>query len=394
MSGKRLNLRFLSSLLAASLLFAACSREESEFPDLEIETDASSVESTDETSPEDDTDSIKELTVALPLSEDTVNRLMKLYYAKCNGLFPDAKTGADISIEYLDAINTSWVVDTVTTTWEGASVEYIEDLAEDDISPDIFLCSDMLAAYGAGLTVPFDSYLYDSSDIYLSDIYYGALECMITDGQYLGLPFYSTVFELCGSSEFVPESGTPAFNITGEQFVDYLGDISEQYSVTPFYDAVSLRIFYGNNSLVDTLIEDGLSADEDEFGADPRMSRSCGMWLISSGEYSMWSSYYSDYIYFTMLPDVQVQAEVYPVCLSSSSQNPEFAAGFASFLCFDSDCRMLMYRLEPQRGFFPVIASSGVWDELTADSEFGSQAVLYEQFMSSAEYAAAGTIYG
>ena len=113
------------------------------------------------------------------------------------------------------------------------------------------------------------------------------------------------------------------------------------------------------------------------------------MWLMNSGEFDTWNYYYPDGLYFTMLPTDRVNAVVYPVCISSSCDDPEFAASFAAFICFDKDAQMLLRRLETLRGYFPSVTSRSVWDEISSDPLFGAQAMLYEQYMDFADYSVA-----
>ncbi len=81
---------------------------------------------------------------------------------------------------------------------------------------------------------------------------------------------------------------------------------------------------------------------------------------------------------------------VYPLCLSADSDDAEFAADFAAFICYDRDAQMLLRRLESLRGFFPPVSARGVWDEMSADEVFGAQSMLYEQYMPNAVFTVAG----
>ena len=116
---KRLLSIFIAVITAFSCInLTGCDVEEDEFPVLYFPEGATQTQITS-VEPDSTSDNFHELTVALPLSEETVNLLMKLYYAKNNDLFPVEMTGADISIEYLSAINTPWGVNTITTTSTG-----------------------------------------------------------------------------------------------------------------------------------------------------------------------------------------------------------------------------------------------------------------------------------
>lgn len=376
---------------SVSLLFTSgCNAEEENF----IELNFPEVSSSESSDPSETiyTGNLHELTVALPLSDETVDLLMKLYYAKENGLFTDDLSGADISIEYLEAINTPWIVNTVTTTDTGASFDNLQSLSDDGLMPDIFLTNDIASVTEADMALSFDPYLSESESISSVSVYIGALESLRVNNEHYGIPFYTSVYMLAGDIDYVPESGVPAFNLNEEELLEYIGDIEgyssdENSSVTRFYDADSLRGLV-SDSFINSLENSYLSSTMDDYGADPRISRTCGMWLMSSNEFDTWNTYYPDSLYFVMLPGERVDAVVYPVCVSSSCEDVDFAMGFASFICFDKDAQMLIHRLEELRGFFPPISANGVWDQISSDERFGAQAMLYEQFMDNAVYTA------
>lgn len=390
--------RIISSALSVIMLYACffmsgCAVEENVFPQLNFTDESMDIADPTDTEDELNTSDLHEIMVALPLSDRTVNLLMKLYYAKNNGLFTTDMTGSDISIEYLDAISTNWIVNTVTSVGTGETYDALQDLHEDDIYPDLFVASDINDMIEHGSVIPIDPYLSGDYSIMSTSIYTGALEALRTGSDHYGIPFYSTVYLLTGSTEYLPESGVPAYNLTSDELEDYIRDIpgispDGTAYITRFYNASELSPFMGEE-FSSGLINEGLSSNTDNFGADPRVSRLCGMWLMNSGEFDTWNFYYPDGLYFTMLPSENVNAVVYPLCLSSDSADPEFAAGFASFLCFDKDAQMLIRRLESLSGYFPPVSYGGVWDEVITDEQFGSTAMLYEQYMDQAVYTAA-----
>ncbi len=391
---KRLTSLFITLMfLSSCICLTGCKNEENVFPELHFADESVMVNDPGPGDIQSVNSDLHEITVALPLSDRTVNLLMKLYYAKNHDLFPSDMSGADISIEYLDAINTPWVVNTITTTGTGETSDIIESLSQDGIVPDVFLASDLGDMVSNGLAAPLDGYLASDMNISASTVYLGALDALRSGEEHYGIPFYSTVYMLAGSSEYVPESGVPAYNISSDDLLDYLQDIpgtssDGSLSVTRFYDAGSLAPFMGAD-YADSIDSYGLSSVTDSYGADPRVSRSCGMWLMNSSEFDTWSYYYPDGLYFVMLPSENVNAVVYPLCLSPDSSDPTFASGFASFICFDKDAQMLMRRLESLRGYFPPVVNRGVWDVMSSDSEFGTQVMLYEQYMNNAVYTAA-----
>ena len=383
----------LSFVISTILGTTGCNVEEDVFPDIVFSSESNETSLSSDYSGQID-NGFHELTVALPVNEETVNLLLKLYYAKNNDLFPSEMNGGDISIEYLNAINTPWVVNTVFTTNNGESTETLQALEDEGILPDIFLAYDMNSLISDGIIQPFDQYLSSDESLLSSGIYLNELEALRYGDSHYGIPFYSSVYLLAGSREYLPDDGVPSYSMSADELHEYIRSIPGINSdgsvyITRFYDADSLTPFLGEDySLM--IANEGLSAVTDSFGADPRVSRTCGMWLMNSAETDTWNTYYPDGLYFTMLPSENVNAVVYPLCLSADSDDAEFAADFAAFICYDRDAQMLLRRLESLRGFFPPVSARGVWDEMSADEVFGAQSMLYEQYMTNAVFTVAG----
>lgn len=368
--------KIVSFILTILILFSfvGCFKEESEFPVVTFPEDSTSSSDTNIDSDVFYNDDFHEITVALPLSEDTVNYLLKLYYAKTNNMFPENQNGFDISLEYLNAISTPWVVHTITTTGQGEAFDAIYSMSQDSSVPDLFLTSDMIRLNNEGLIVPLNTYLANCSFI-TSSMYLGALEAMLIGNEYLGLPFYSTVMMIAGNKDYTPDEGIPPFSMTSEELRDYVNSIPTDGGVVPVYNPNEFNSYLGEEFFANEYVE-----------GDARITRNCGIWLMDSGEFDTWSSYYPNGLYFTMLPTQRVHATTYPLSVSSTSSEIEFSVQFASFLCFDKDAQMLIHRLEDERGYFPSISNPTVWEILSSDSEFGSQAMLYEQFLDEAIY--------
>ncbi len=393
MSRKPFVFLVIFAVISLCLSLAGCSVDEESFPELEFTYDTSETGISETSLTEDNYNDLHEISVALPLSDETVTLLMHLYYAKCNGMIGEEMNGSDISIEYLEAINTPWIVHSITTANTGASVQNLQDLSEDGAMPDIFLASDINDVTGEHLNIPLDSYLSNYSALNSSSVYLGALEALRDGNEHYGIPFYSTVYMLAGNRDFLPESGVPAFTLSPEELLDHISSIDsysydDGVSITRFYDADTLEGLV-DESFIEALEDDQLSEQYDSYGADPRVSRTCGMWLMNSGEFDTWNSYYPDALYFVMLPTANVNAVVYPLCISSTCDDADFATDFASFICFDKDAQMLIHRVEELRGFFPSIPNQGVWVQMSDDPLFGSQTMLYEQYMNTADYVVA-----
>jgi len=391
---KRLTVIIVLSFVISTILgTTGCNVEEDVFPDIVFSSESNETSLSSDYSGQID-NGFHELTVALPVNEETVNLLLKLYYAKNNDLFPSEMNGGDISIEYLNAINTPWVVNTVFTTNNGESTETLQALEDEGILPDIFLAYDMNSLISDGIVQPFDQYLSSDESLLSSGIYLNELEALRYGDSHYGIPFYSSVYLLAGSREYLPDDGVPSYSMSADELYEYIRSIPGINSdgsvyITRFYDADSLTPFLGEDySLM--IANEGLSSVTDSFGADPRVSRTCGMWLMNSAETDTWNTYYPDGLYFTMLPSENVNAVVYPLCLSADSDDAEFAADFAAFICYDRDAQMLLRRLESLRGFFPPVSARGVWDEMSADEVFGAQSMLYEQYMPNAVFTVAG----
>jgi len=384
--------RFTSMILILTVfisgIFSGCNVEEESFPDLDLRFDVSESETAEQEDIITDHSDFHELTVALPVSDETAGLLMKLFYAKNNDLFPSDMTGADISIEYLNAINTPWVINSIYTASTGETEDTLNELTGSGIFPDVFLTGDMNELIDSDMVISLDNYL-SGDQISSYSVYMNELEALEHSGSHYGLPFYSTVYILAGNRDFVPESGIPSYVMSPEELIDYIEQIPSYAEdgtyITVFYDALSLSPFLGED-FSSALINEGLSSVSDNYGADPRVSRTCGMWLMESYEFDTWNYYYPEGLYFTMLPTERVQSVVYPICVSSTCSDPEFAASFASFVCFDPDAQMLLRRLEPLRGFMPPVSTGGVWDEMASDEYFGTQSMLYEQYMANAVY--------
>ena len=112
----------------------------------------------------------------------------------------------------------------------------------------------------------FDPYLSNDYSLSSSSIYLGAVEALRHGQDHYGLPFYSSVYMLAGSSEFLPEDGVPSYNLSGEELIEYIRSIpginaDGSVYITRFYDAGSLTPFMGEE-YSSSLINEGLSSTE------------------------------------------------------------------------------------------------------------------------------------
>ena len=408
----------LLALSMSSMTLSSCNKGDGEFPTLEYPENETTT--TVETTASEEPVELTEISIASPYSATTIDLLARLYYAKCNDLIPDDQSGADISIDFLQNIDMPWIVDARLTSSDGAGIQGLMQWDEEDTMPDLVLVEDISSAVETGLIVPYDEYLSTNDLVNGNSMYPETLLYSVQDGQTYGLPFYETVMLLVGNREYIPDSGILPFRSDIDEFEDYLQDIDDQYGdgdivvlaggyeLLPYLsssfngDNRTSYMFLDEPELTSNLdssvdyIEDlydmGLTRDTDPSGADPRIARTACIWVTSSGNIDLWNEYYPDSLYYSMIPSASGEstgipyATVYSLCLTESCADKAFASDFAAFMCFDVDAQMLLYRLEPQRGYLPCLNSSGLWDIVCDDTVFGTEAMLFEQMMSRAVY--------
>ena len=411
----------LSVLLAASMsvsLFSSCKKGDTDFPVLEYPENSTSSVSESQTT--DETNELTEISIASPYSEQTIDLLVRLYYAKINGLMPDDVTGADIDTDLLMSFDIPWVVFPKYTSSAGATVSSLTLWDEAGEMPDLVLVEDVKGAIDGGFVVPYDEYLSGNDIINGNSVYPEALLDSVYDGNYYGLPFYQTVMLLVGNTEYIPDSGILPFRSDINEFESYLQEIEDQYGdgeLVIFSGGYELLPYLSSSfngdsrtsymfledldqtsnidscvGYVEDLYDEGLVSDTDVNGADPRISRSACMWITSSGNVDMWNNYYPGSLYYSTIPSASSDsagipyATVYSLCLTASCQDKQFASDLAAFMCFDPDAQMLLNRLEPQRGYLPCLSSSALWDIVCDDEVFGTEAMLFEQMLPRAVY--------
>lgn len=414
--------RFISAILASSMMMgiSSCKAEQKTFPELSFadsETTAPSEENENPNSDVDDTNRIINISVAVPYSDETMNRLLKLYYLKQKDLMPEESKGSDIDLSYLDSVNTPWIINVINTPSDGISFSAVDSWYKKENVPDIYLVNDYEAVVEGGYAANIGNYI-NSYDMSSSSLYGNALvACMNQDGAY-GIPLYQTFMMLYGTSDYVNEDGTLPFRNSYNEFKKYLNDINTIYgsesNVVPFAKGYELAPYITNGSYmlkddfkvndswntllmqdiyyIDNLYSSNLTADVDVNGSDPVISRNAALWLDSSANVERWNEYYPDTIYYTMLPcndidsDLELYASVYPLCLSTNSGEKSFAANFAAFMCFDMDALMLLNRLEPQIGYYPITDSDMVWDIICSNESFGSVSMIFRQNIQYSYY--------
>lgn len=419
--------RFIALLLVFSCLvfIAGCSSTDTQFPTFSQPTTAEASE-TIETLQEASSDELLHLTVALPYSSQTIDYLARLYYAKQTNSLGDNVNGTSVSLDYLSSVDLPFIVDSIQTSDEGASVDNVIQWNNSSNSPDIFLTNDYEGVLQANLASPMQDYLSDNTLISGSNIYTDALFACMNNTDLMGLPHYSTMMLIMGNTDFAASTGRLSFSCTYTELMDYMTQIrSEQdiignESTVVFDDAYELIPYLGQTftgdlttsymlyeefeenseaasntasqiiDYVDSIYLNNLSFYDDTDSYDPVYSRTAALWIDSTSNASLWNEYYPSTLYYMQIPSAQEgelsspYVTIYPICLSQNSDCPSLAASFAAFISYDSDALLLINRLEPKIGYFPFVKNSVVWDIIALESNFGTTASFIELQMSDA----------
>ena len=410
------------SLASSLVCISSCSKTEDEFPEMDFD-ETQVAESSEVQVEETELDYIEnyhEISVALPYSDETINRVAKLFYLENTSFNPRMLNGRDISLDYLDSVDIPYIIHSVSIPNEGIGINTMAQYRNTSTVPDIYLTYDIDSIVESGFALPIDNYagdiVFDNNGIYANALLQDSV-----DGNTYGLPLYQSVMMIYGSSQYIPSSGQLPWRTTTSQLRNYLNNINsefdvEELDVIPFADASQMIPYltsaynediptpYGclgvdnKQPLIDGVTfvsnqyRNGNSADYNEDGSDPRVTRNVGLWMDSSADVLRWSQYYPNGLYFTSLPtasshsNITPYASVYSVCISNSCHDVEFAADFMTYICLDEDAQMLLTRLEPKPGFLPVVKSSYVWDMVCGEDVFGGQAALYKDYIGDAVY--------
>ena len=426
---KRFN-RSISIVLVFALilsLFAGCRKSGDDYPSVVFPENSESDKSasTDETTDSTDID-ITSITIASPYSDQTIQRLAKLYYCKEHDLMGE-NTGETIDINYLDGIDADFIVNSILTSGEGATTETITQWNDDNSSPDVFLTGSYKEMIAGGSIISLNEYLADDSSLSSTNLFSGSIDQVSDDGMLYGIPFYSSAKIIVGNSEFIPDSGKLPFKSTTEQFDNYLRDIQKQFTCIPLSSGYDLAPYISSAFMNDNpcsfmmydeymeykdsvlpnvnamlnylkkLYDDGLSSNLTPEGSNPAFSRNAGVWVASSSEIESWSGYYPAGIYLGALPTNDASSKIIPMttlyafCINKNSGNKLFSARFASFMALDPDARLLLNRLEPRVGFLPSIRSADLWKSYSSSEISGQLYEFFYQNMDSAVYCPVST---
>lgn len=431
-------------MILCSLALTSCHRDDGDFPDIGSPDSGEGTYSSEgsekpdsesEMTAEDSSGNYRSITVALPYSQSTVNYLSELYYVKNNDLMTEGDNGGNISLEYLDSIQTPWFINSIQTSMSGVDTTTLAEWSESGFMPDIYLAEDIRSMVDGGYALPLQELLADSELIGNSNLFSKVMDTMTLDGTIYGIPHYSTAVILAINLDYLPDSGVLDYIYTPEDLRTFLQAMSDKAleaentseantagELVPFAEAYDLIPYIapsisgrnysymlfdeyhnGNTSVAttavgsivrycDELYDLGLSSDTDSAGNDPVADRVAGMWMLSSSQIDDFNSYYPGRVYYLPLPSYDHETAsspmltVYPLCLASGCENADFAADFAAFISLDPDAQLLIRRLEPKNGYYPLIRNAAVWLDLADETDNGRIASFYEMSMDTAVY--------
>ena len=409
--------------LCMSLSLGACRNEADTFPSMK-EAESSVSQSGSETSAGAKTgnDGIKTLKVALPYSEETVKCLSAMFYAKNNGTWDSSVTGGDVDIRSLATAATNYVIQNVGVTNDGASLENLNGWKNSGGLPDLYLAADPQSAAGAGMAA--DLSLFASGNQYIdgSKIYAASMSAQLEEGRLYGIPHYCTATVIFGNRDYIPKNGRLQAKYTTEDFTRYLEKTNTAYKCVPIASAYELMPYLGScfsgdksvsfmmfdeyradkesaenviaaaSGFIKKLYESKLAANTDKEGADPVFSRNAALWVGSSVNCRKWGEYYPEKLYYLHLPCNSTSnpgipyLRSYSLCVSKDCANKQFAAEFATFISYDEDAQMLIYRMENMEGLMPLVRSSKVWNMAANEGAFGNMVTDFRQTMDNAVY--------
>ena len=419
--------RLISVLLCASLagtVFTGCQKGDDMFPSInpaseEAEVTESSGRPSD---PAYDTE-IRHINVALPYSDLTIQCLASLLYCKNSGIWDSAESGLTVDTDYLSSVATNYVISNSGCRSTGVSLDKIIDWKSSGTMPDLFLAEDSEAVWNAGYAGELNSYLSDDLHLNSQQLYAGALTNNSDNGVFFAVPHYCASQIVIGNTEFIPKStGKLQTKNSTDDLRGYLEAINEEYpSIAPFAYAYEMipylgsafngdiptsymvneeyskdrenakNVISGAADYIKDLYSDSLAADDID-GVDPIIKRNAALWIDSSAEIGGWMQYFPGNLYLLHLPcDDASNAGVpyittYSLCVSKDASDSAFAAEFASFISFDPDAQLLIYRLENMTGLMPLIRNDAIWDLVTEDEFFGHMASDIRQTMDNAVY--------
>ena len=410
-------------VLCLTLLFGACRSESDVFPVIkEAPANTKQTEPGSTTKEKSGADGIRTLKAALPYSDDTIRCLAAMMYSKNNGTWDSSVSGADVDIKALMSVPTNYVILNTGVTNDGASLENLNGWKASGDEPDVFLASDTKSASASGLAADISSFASRNQYIDGSKIYAASFSGQMEDGKLYGIPHYCAATVIFGNRDYVPKDGRLQAKYTAEDLTKYLEQISGSKKCVPIASAYELVPYLGScfandrtvsymmydeyktdkesaetvinaaAGFVKKLYDTKLSTNTDKEGADPVFSRSAALWVDSSVSCRTWEDYYPGQLYFLNLPCNSTSnpgvpyLRPYSLCVSRKCEDKQFAVDFASFISYDEDAQLLIYRMENMEGLMPLVRSNKVWNMAGNEGVFGTMVPDFRQTMDNAVY--------
>lgn len=412
-----------SLALCMTLLLGACRRESDVFPSFkEVPSNTKQVESEPSSKEKNPSDGIRSLKVALPYSDETIRCLSAMFYSKNNGTWDNTVSGADVNIDALSATATNYVIKNTGVSNDGASLENLQGMRASGTEPDLFLAADFQSAADSGLAADISVYASRTQYIDGAKIYAASMSSQLEDGKLFGLPHYCAATVIFGNRDYVPKDGRIQAKYTAEDLTKYLEQTYSTYKCIPLASGYELMPYLGscfsndravsymmrneymaNKESAETIInaasgylrklyDSKMSANADKDGADPVFSRNAALWVDSSASCRTWEEYYPEKLYFLQLPCSNPSnagvpyLRAYSLCVSQKCEDMQFAVDFASFISYDEDAQLLIYRMENMEGLMPLVRSGKVWNMAANEGVFGTMVNDLRQTMDNAVY--------
>ena len=124
-------------------LFTGCKKGDDMFPTIisgNEQSDAS--DATSKPSNADSGNEIRQLEVALPYSDLTIQCLAAMLYCKNNGLWDSSETGLTISTDELSSVASNYVINNIGCGSTGVNLGTVKEWKSSNMVPDLFLTQD------------------------------------------------------------------------------------------------------------------------------------------------------------------------------------------------------------------------------------------------------------
>ena len=416
------------SLILTALPLSACKKVTNSFPTFPS-TESSSSSGTSETT-EKTVSQTYELTIASPLSYETCQYLAKLYVAKSQGLLGEGVDGETVDLDFLSSIDLPFVLNVYGTSDTGCNLSTLAKWRADGNLPDIFLAGEFDLSVGAGYILPITDYLAETPLPSADRIYPQMLREFSREDLQFGIPYQNSVAVLYCDMEVLNQAGIPAVSYQQskkslENILMKINELNQEERVAlPFYMAGSMMLYLpcslhnsrylsvsvtedrlessyrSSMDYVSHLVESGYtyeSLNEEEIellfdGLSPLLSRKVGVWTGMTDEILRYDNYMPNTLSLMQFPTTEEDVysppllASYPLCVSSTCENPKEAVDLMTFMALDEDALLLTARLQSREGYLPSVSYPSVWKAFTGRQKYGMYLIQYEDKMDQAIY--------